>query len=317
MSDNTTESSTGAVEFVSTLATESPSIPETSSEASEESKVDTGTEPESDSEGGLEAETKADEKDQRVSAKFAALARRERELRKREQTLREMESRATAYEQSLKQVKSDPLKFLEEHVGMDFASLTEFVLNGREETPEMKLRSLEERIREAEETRKREAEEQTKARERAALEQADRQIAEFQQHVNDVIEQNPDDFELIRLKGAHKDVFETIEEVWKRTGRVIPAKDAAQLVEDFLLEEERRLLTNSKKLGTARQQQSGDESSPRRKSESRGDKSGRRMATTTLSHERLAGSAGDAAERPLSRDESLKRAAKLLKWIDD
>ena len=144
----------------------------------------------------------------------------------------------------------------------------------------------------------------------------DRQINEFKETVFNVIESNPDDFELIRLKGSHNDVFETIEEVWKRTGKVLAPKEAAQLVEDFLVEEERKILASSKKLGTAAQSQSA---SSRRKSDTREESNGRnRMATTTLSHERLSGPSSNASERkPLSRDESLARAAKLLKWTDD
>lgn len=176
---------------------------------------------------------------QKLAAEREALAK-DRDAHKSE--LAEFQEWKAAREQRLRA----PAPFLEKDFGPDwYDKLTEFKLSGGKVTPELVAASVDERLAAYE---KKQADEKAKAEATAAEQaKADHQAAwdKFTEDTESFIKAKPDDYELINLYGAHSRVIAVIEKTYTDTGRVLEAKEAADLVEADLL----GVAKKSKKLG--------------------------------------------------------------------
>lgn len=190
-------------------------------------------------------------KDTKVAARFAELARREAEHARRQQALKAEEAELTAYKQAREQAKKDPRAALKA-LGISLQELVDAELkDGQPETVEDRVARLERERKEEAEARKKGEEEQTKAQIAATI---DRAKAGARSHVD----ADPERYELIIAEGAHDEVFATIEGMYAATAKevaegkratplLLSFEQAADMVEEALLERARRL-TSSKKL---------------------------------------------------------------------
>src|SRR5687767_14150950 len=111
----------------------------------------------------IQAETPAvkPQEDQEFSKKFAALAKRERLLRQKEEQAKAQWDAVQRFEQARKQAKSNPLGFLEE-AGLSYQEITDYLLNDSKPSPDAQIQALREQI-EQERRERQEAEERKKA----------------------------------------------------------------------------------------------------------------------------------------------------------
>lgn len=259
-------------------------------------------------------EEKPKENDQ-FAAKFAALTREEKKIRdERAAYMAEKkaweESRQTQDEElgSLKNLKermrTEPLKVMEEN-GLTFEELTEMMLNEGNPTPEMQIQRLKEQVeggykQEIEELKKQIASNEEKRNE----EKYNETVENFKYELSEYISQNEETYELIKAQGAEDLVFDVIDQHYQETQRILTNEEAAKAVEAHLEEEARKLFSSVKKL--APNPPSGDEGSK---------PSGEAQPSVTLSNTQAA-QVPNKGDRRLSNEESLKEAAKLLRWED-
>ena len=122
----------------------------------------------------------------------------------------------------------------------------------------------------------------------------------FKQEINSFVK-GKGEFELINANGASDLVYEVIEEHYNDTGRVLELDEAAQAVESYLEDELEKLMGLEK---------------VKSKFSPRQEQVFKRQPSPTLSNAHSA-QAYQRADRPLSTEESLKEAAKLIKWDDE
>lgn len=278
----------------------------------------------------VEPETPAvEQQDDKFSSKFAALSRKEREVRQREKVLQaeraqfqklQQENEALKksreeWENDLRhQLDTDPLGFLEKK-GKSYKELTEKFILKEEPTPEQKqLHMMEElraelaAIRSEQKAKDQEAVKQSEENQKRSAERAQQ---EFITNLNKHIQSNPDKYELIVKNDAGQLVFDVMDSVYNEskdpdTGESAykSAEDfdklrdeAAAEVENYLLEEAMKLVASNKikqKLAVPAAKEPPKNSA-------------------TLSNS-LAQQTPVQPERLLSEDESKRRMAAMLKY---
>ena len=243
--------------------------------------------------------------------KFAALSRKEKEIRQREQQYQESMKKYEAEKSELqkwreekekgesaiqRELRENPLKFMEKH-GISFEELTKMQLNEQNPTPEMLIKRTREELesgykQELAELRKamkdKEEQEETKKYEQT--------VSGFKSQINDFVEANADTYELIKINNAQDLIFDVISEYYEQNGRILSIEDAAKFTEEELEVEARKVLEAKRFKQPARKEEPSQE-----------------KTTPTLSNA-LSSEAPHQGEQKLSREESLARAAKMLRW---
>ena len=235
----------------------------------------------------------------RESARFAELAKRQRELTQKQLEIKAKEERLTPVEQALAKAKENPLAALEV-LGISYEDLTHYILQeGKEPGPEDKLAALEKRIEEKERAER-------EAREREAQERVEATLAQFKETIAQTAKAAPEQYELINASGQYGVdlVFETVSEYFESNKQVLPLETALQAVEAYLEGEALKVAQANKikaKLvppATAKEKES---------------KAERQSQAVTLTN-KLVSSAAEAKSKRLSDEESKRAAAALLRW---
>ena len=269
-----------------------------------------------DSQIETKVETKeVEEKDNFLAPKFAALTRKEKQVRAMEQQIKQREAEvaqklAEIEERSKKnseanstfesEFKKNPLKTMEKY-GITFDQLTEMQLNEQNPTPEMLMRQMEEKLRaEMEEKYGKLSESLKQKEEREAKERYEAAVSSYKQELSTFVEQNAETYELIATNNATDLMFETAEAFYQQTGKVPDHEELAKAVEEHLEEQAKQIL-KLKKFQTAKP----IEAKPSVQMEPK--------TAQTLSNT-LAAEVPKAATKLISDEQSKKEAAKLLRW---
>lgn len=243
--------------------------------------------------------------------KFAALTRRDKEIREREKALQTAQKQIETEKAELAKwrderakdtsdyktkLKANPLAFLQEHE-IPFDELVQMQLNDGRVTPEKLVQQMKAELdskysKELEELKKNLKEKEESA-ETAKLEQ----IREtFKTQITDFVENNKDTYELVHFEQAQQLVFDVIETHYQETGRILKIEEAAKATEEHL-EEELKKRTALKKFQTSKP--------PEAKPDSK--------AAPTLSNT-MSSEVPTSGTKRMSNEESLKQAAKLIRW---
>lgn len=251
--------------------------------------------------------------DESMSRKLEMIAKREREFLSREQSWKQklrqqqdMERRLQDYESESKMFEIDPMAALQKR-GWDVNKLAEHIAGGSEpiqgqekhklysELTEMKgyIKKLEESL----EQRDHKQVEEKRTMAKKALYSDLRSIAE----------RDSEKYELVNQAGAYDYVYEVLEAHYSQTGKPMALEDAMDRVENYLDSEYSKVLSYNKiktKVG-------GEFQSSESKSEQPASYSYNRPSTLSSNFTQTT---PPQSQRPLSREESLARAAKLLRF---
>jgi hypothetical protein len=248
--------------------------------------------------------------DKKFASKFAALSKREKMLVAKEKELssktKELEEKFKQLEGALKLkelAKTDPDKYLEEG-GLSYDELTKFYLNDKKPAPEKMFQSLQEEIKALKDQLNQEKEEKTRREQEAELMQ-------FRSKIKDTVQQS-DKYELIKTYGQEEVVFETILAHLAENNRVLSIEEAADLVENYLereVEEGHQKLSKTK---LASKLFKNVQASPAEKSTSAAQVPKGKVSETLTNN--MAQEAVSRSQRPLSYEERVAEAAKMLKW---
>jgi hypothetical protein len=235
---------------------------------------------------------------QDLSAQFAALSKKEKKLFEDQARIKELEKKYGPIEKALSAAKEKPTALLEA-AGITLDDLIQYQLkNGQPPTAEDKVATIEAKLKAYEE--------QIKSKEEAA-EQAriDRAIADFKGQIKAHVATDAAKFELVAANNAFDTVYEVCEQYYNETGKQLDISKAAELVEAELFENAKKVLNLSKMkalYATAEAPKVLDT-----------QKATGQSSQTTLTN-KSAASTQVAPPKPLSREESLKRAAEALRW---
>ena len=247
-------------------------------------------------------EAREPEKSDDFSRKFAALSRREKEIRAKEaeydKRIAELEERLGSFGKKPEpepelpieyRLKKDPLRALED-MGLSYDKLTELALNDGKLTPEMQMRLMREELEGDYKKKFEELENRLLEKEKSDEQRRYDDIQRgFQNEIEDFVESNADRYELIKANEANDIIYDVIEEHYNDTGRILDIEEAEKIF---------RLGKFRSKFGIENDFE--QEESPR-------------QSQVTLSNA-MSAQANERVGRKLSDDESKALAAKMLKW---
>lgn len=222
-----------------------------------EEKAPVETKPEEPKEESKEApkeETPENKEQERLSPRFAALAKREKAIQREQQAAKAREAQLLERETLIKQkedwvtnAKMDPLKALEA-LGLTYQEVTDFILNGNKPSPENEIQAVRKEInawKKQQEDAAKKAQEEAQLRAKAEVEE---KISKFKEGLNEFIGKNPEKYELIHLNDASDLVYDTIERHWNDTGKILKMDEACDMVEDFFDKDQVEKLLKAKKI---------------------------------------------------------------------
>lgn len=265
------------------------------------------------------AEKPAEQTIDQLSPKFAALSRKEKQIRESQKAVSESQKavqaelarieqekseltkwrteRETDSSSLMDRLKKDPFSVLKD-AGLTFEDLTKMQLNDLNPTPEMLIErtrnDLESKYSKQLEDLKKGLEDKEVKAQQDAL---NARIDSFKSEITEFIDTNKDTYELTALNGAGELVYEVIEEFYNKNQKLLSLEDAAQEVEKYLEAEAQKILKAKKfsKPVESPTEAKKPETSP------------------TLSNT-LSAQVPGKESRFLSDDESKREAAKLLRW---
>lgn len=265
-----------------------------------------------------EAATEETAEDKEFASKFAALSRRDKEIRQKEKELEsklaEFEERMKSFEQKQEpeveetpeipleyRLRKDPINTLAE-LGLSYDKLTELALNDGKLTTDMQMDLMRREIDEKYGSELQALKEELAEKERKAEEQKYEEVINgFMNELTSYVNSN-DKYEMIKANDAVDLVYNVIEQHHQETGRILSNEEAADQVEEYLFEEAKKLLESNKLKGLYQQAKPTEEKQERQPS-------------PTLSNE-LGTQVSTKGDRFLSDEESKAAISKLLKWED-
>lgn len=190
-----------------------------------------------------------------LSSQYAILARKEKALRQREQQLKTREEAFKQSDQAAKapqapapldeskyiskdRLTNDPFSVLTE-LGLTYDQLTELALNGPK-PKEIELSNQIKLLQEEMKLLKGETESNKKSFQDQQTQTYKQAVAQIRNEAKILVDRDPN-FETIKETGSLNDVVELIEEKFKQDGILLTVEEAAQQVEDYLLEEALKL----------------------------------------------------------------------------
>lgn len=186
-------------------------------------------------------EEKVADQEEMLSPKYAALARQEKAIRAKAREIKAREEALKSREQEVEQsyvpkskiqerLQQDPMGFLSEN-GISLDQMANLLMNGPK-PEELYAQRLESEIKaiksDQEKTKTQFAEQQKKAYDQA--------VNQIRTKTKVLIDADPA-YEMIKAEEASEAVVELIRETYEQEGFVLEIADAAQQIEDYLLDE--------------------------------------------------------------------------------
>jgi hypothetical protein len=266
---------------------------------------------EAQSEEAAEPEAAEKTKEDFLAPKFAALTRKEKQIKAYEtqvkakeaeltKRLAELEGKSTESEGKLKSfetgLKDNALKMLKER-GITLEQLIEMQMNDENPTVDMKLKRFQEEMEAKAMSRVEELEKKLRDKEEnEAKSQYEKAVEGYKSELGNFVSQNAETYELIAANGATDLMFQVAEEYFQSTKKVPDIKEVADAVEAHLEAEARKIFELKKfKQASQKPQPSQQKTAP------------------TLSNTSAANVPSNGAKK-LTNEESLREAAKLIRW---
>ena len=276
----------------------------------------------------VEAKEDPKKEDSKLASKFAALSKRDKQIAAREKALEAREKalkEATAKPADKEPEKAplklrmnqDPFATLKEEFGIDLETLTAIAKNQGKLTPEMELKLKVEQgessLREELEALKKSIKEKDEAEKSTKQQEAEQKaFQDFKGSIAEHIKAAPADYELLGLEDdPAQTVYDVISAHYEATkgddgvGRILSTKEAADHIENHLLEEAKKYtgLSKIKGLFAPKEAPKVDVAATQK------------VDPKTLSNE-LTGQTPPAQKKVLTREEELAEAVKLMRFAE-
>lgn len=259
--------------------------------------------------------------DPKFSKKFAALSRREKQLKAKEvsysKRLAELETRLEKKEPESEilsppppeiplenRLRADPLKALAE-IGLSYEKLTELALNDGNLTPDMQMKLMREELESGYKSKFEELEKRMSDKDKTdKTARYDRIQKNYMSKVGDFVDKNPETYEFIKANNASDVIYDVVERHYKESGKILTIKEAADAVESHFEGEAEKLL-KLKKVGARLKAFMDQPNKPKTPTPNK-------PVTLTNAHSQQ--SLEEQTKRLLSEEESKLEMAKMLTW---
>ena len=183
-----------------------------------------------------------------MTARFAALSRKEKEVREAANRASEIETKYKEYQDLESVAKSDPMALLRKYgVDLDAVIQASLGIEKPEPTAEEQIQALRDEMA-AEKQKALDEAEAAKTKEEEMLQASiDEAILKHQHSITDHLSQNQEKYELITLQGAQDLVWE-VTEAWydANEGEILTPEQASDKVEDYLSEQVKKAMQLSR-----------------------------------------------------------------------
>lgn len=196
---------------------------------------------------------------ERVSDRFAFLAKKEQAVVRQRQ---ELKAQLEAMEQQKAEMarlrqeiegsrskkesyRTNPLALLEEH-GLSYKELTDYILNNNTVSTESQIKALQEKLESVEKQRELDRQEAADRARKAAEEREQAVISEFKTEIGTFLKRESDKYELTNLYDSADLVYDTVEEYFAKTNKVLSIPEACDLVEAYLEKQVEKSLATKK-----------------------------------------------------------------------
>lgn len=251
-----------------------------------------------------------------LSAKFAALAKKERMARQSLQRVKQLEQQLAERERQLadrdkswdSEFKQTPLEALKRR-GLTYEDLTKAALNDGKFQPETEVKEVRSELERFRQEMSEKEKKQLEAQQAFAQKQEQEAIETFRANIASHVDANKDKYELTALYDAAGLVFDTVEEHYLRTAKegkpkILSVDEACGLVESYIESEIDRTASSSKKFQAKYQSLKLKEAAIENKSQSR--------TSTTLTNDLVPSSAMPSLLPVKTENERLARAMAAL-----
>ena len=239
-----------------------------------------------------------------LSSQAAELAQRESELSRMSTQLEQRLQKVEQLETQFSSAKEDPIKALEA-LGLSYEDVVDKYLNAaipKDKTESdlvlEKINTLESQIGKAQEYQEQQQQQKQQSEQQERYSTAMNKIGSF-------IDENSEKYELVNKMQASDLVLNVIGEHYNNTGEILDIAKACQAVEEHYEEEAERYLASDKILGKL--------GLTKTETTAKDGKQDTRPKTLTNNIGTTAPRYND--DRQLSRQESLEKAASLLRWV--
>lgn len=253
---------------------------------------------------------------ERQNPNFEALARREREFLQREarwkeelKAKQEIERKLREYEESDRMFELDPMSILGKK-GWTVEKLAEHISSTHEPIAGQEKHKLYGKIKELEERLAKQDEEFKLRDQRQEETQRNSVKGRLMNDLKNLAESNPDKYELVKSENAYDHVFEVLNSYYEKHNTPLPFEDAMDHVEKYLEQQYSKGLQYKKiksKFGGSFE--NGDSQEPSYQQETF------EQPPRTLSSN-FSQTTPPQSNRPLTREESIRRAAALIRFDD-
>lgn len=164
-------------------------------------------------------------KEDPLSSRFALLARKEKELRDREQSAKQYEQKLKDAEEREAKAKADPIAALQA-AGYSYEDATNFVLNDKQPTEDMARKVESDRIKQLE-TRLSERDKQE------AYQKYQQQVVQYKETIGGHLDQGAEKYPLVNSLDHKKEVvYDLCESHHRETGNTLELDEACAYIED-------------------------------------------------------------------------------------
>jgi hypothetical protein len=182
------------------------------------------------------------------ASKFGALSKKEREIRNKENALKERITKLEKYEQNSAKWKESPqavLEFLEAEYGIDFTRLADAQISSFQSTqPKSPEEQLKAQVKAIEDKLAKDAADKKAAEEAAVKKAAEDEEANAAKYtglliekINEAIKASPEQYELIASFGQQEAVVDTMKTYYESNGEMLDLTTACEWVETYLEQE--------------------------------------------------------------------------------
>ena len=237
-----------------------------------------------------------------LSREAALLSERESELSSMAEELNTRLEKVSSMEEQFDALKADPVKLLES-LGMTYDDVTNGYLDtlGDKTKTESeiileKINSLESQVSSQAEGLQRRDEEATKLDQQEKYDSALREVTQF-------VGSNSEQYELVKRMDAADLVLNVVAEHYENTKEILDMATACQAVEEYYEEEAERYVASDKILGKLGLRKAD---APQGKQDTRPKTLTNNIGTKAPRY--------NNEDKPMTREESLEKAASLLRW---
>lgn len=189
---------------------------------------------------------------ERSSDKFAALARKEAEVFRKAQAVRQQQAALArqaeeikAFQQAKQSALLNPLDALKQ-LGLTYEQITEYVLNDNKPTPNAEVQAVRQEIEEFKRSQREEQQRLLEQQKAIATAEQQQIVEQFREEVNEYVSQHSETYELTALYNGANLVSDVIEEHFKQSGKLLSIPEAAKLVEEHYEDLARKTLATKK-----------------------------------------------------------------------